>query len=181
LAGHLSIEEIAISISLVLAFIGGVLFIGSKTVPKFVDLLGRTNHSDLVLIGILGVAFGLSFIANQIGVSVATGAFFAGVHPHRPDQVYVVPLATPARYPPNGEFQVWVSNDGGKRWRKRATGLPKKSYFGVLREGMAMDGEDPCGIYLGTTDGEVFCSTDEGNSWHRIAEHLPRIYSVSCV
>jgi CPA2 family monovalent cation:H+ antiporter-2 len=77
--GHLSIQEIAISVSLVLAFIGGVLFIGSKTVPKFVDLLGRTNHSDLVVVGILGVAFGLSFIANQIGVSVATGAFFAGV------------------------------------------------------------------------------------------------------
>ncbi len=77
--GHLSIQEIAISVSLVLAFIGGVLFIGSKTVPKFVDLLGRTNHSDLVVVGILGVAFGLSFLANQIGVSVATGAFFAGV------------------------------------------------------------------------------------------------------
>ncbi|MGH9878458.1 MAG: cation:proton antiporter [Nitrososphaerales archaeon] len=77
--GNLSIQEIAISVSLVLAFIGGVLFIGSKTVPKFVDILGRTNHSDLVVVGILGVAFGLSFIANQIGVSVATGAFFAGV------------------------------------------------------------------------------------------------------
>jgi len=77
--GDLSIQEISISVGFVLAFIGGALFIGSKTVPKFVDLIGRTNHNDLVVVAILGVAFGLSFIANQIGVSVATGAFFAGV------------------------------------------------------------------------------------------------------
>jgi CPA2 family monovalent cation:H+ antiporter-2 len=77
--GNLAIQEIAISVGLVLAFIGGALFIGSKTVPKFVDLIGRTNHQDLVIVAILGVAFGLSFIANQIGVSVAAGAFFAGV------------------------------------------------------------------------------------------------------
>jgi CPA2 family monovalent cation:H+ antiporter-2 len=77
--GNLAIQEIVISIGLVLAFIGGALFIGSKTVPKFVDLIGRTNHPDLVIVAILGVAFGLSFIANQIGVSVAAGAFFAGV------------------------------------------------------------------------------------------------------
>ena len=77
--GSLSIQEIAISVGLVLAFIGGVLFIGSRTVPKFVDLIGRTNRYDLVIIAILGVAFGLAFIANQIGISVAAGAFFAGV------------------------------------------------------------------------------------------------------
>ena len=77
--GSLSIQEIAISVGLVLAFIGGALFIGSKTVPKFVDLVGRTNHHDLVIVAVLGVAFGLSFIANEIGISVAAGAFFAGV------------------------------------------------------------------------------------------------------
>lgn len=77
--GNLAIQDIAISVGLVLAFIGGALFIGSKTVPKFVDLVGRTNHHDLVIVAILGVAFGLSFIANQIGVSAAAGAFFAGV------------------------------------------------------------------------------------------------------
>jgi CPA2 family monovalent cation:H+ antiporter-2 len=77
--GNLSIQEIAISTGLVLAFIGGVLFIGSRTVPKFVDLIGKTNRYDLVIVAILGVAFGLAFIANQIGISVAAGAFFAGV------------------------------------------------------------------------------------------------------
>jgi CPA2 family monovalent cation:H+ antiporter-2 len=77
--GNLSVQEIAVSIGMVLAFIGGVLFIGSKTVPRFVDLIGRTNHYDVVVVAVLGVAFGLSFIANQLGISVATGAFFAGV------------------------------------------------------------------------------------------------------
>jgi monovalent cation:H+ antiporter-2, CPA2 family len=77
--GNLAIQEVAISIGMVLAFIGGVLFIGSKTVPKFVDLVGKTNHYDVVVVAILGVAFGLSFLANQLGISVATGAFFAGV------------------------------------------------------------------------------------------------------
>jgi CPA2 family monovalent cation:H+ antiporter-2 len=77
--GSLSIQEIRVSVGLVLAFIVGALFIGSKTVPKFVDIIGKTNHHDLVIVAVLGVAFGLSFIANEIGISVATGAFFAGV------------------------------------------------------------------------------------------------------
>jgi monovalent cation:H+ antiporter-2, CPA2 family len=77
--GSLSIQEVGISVGLVLAFIGGALFLGSKTVPKFVDMVSKTNHHDLIIVAVLGVAFGLSFLANQIGVSVAAGAFFAGV------------------------------------------------------------------------------------------------------
>ena len=77
--GNLSVQEIAVSVGSVLVFIGGALYVGSRTIPKFVDLIGRTNHDDLVVVVILGVAFGLSFIATQIGISVATGAFFAGV------------------------------------------------------------------------------------------------------
>jgi monovalent cation:H+ antiporter-2, CPA2 family len=78
-SGTLAIEEIAISVGLVLAFIGGALFIGSKTIPKFVDFVSKTNQVDVLVVAILGVAFGLSFIANQLGISVAAGAFFAGV------------------------------------------------------------------------------------------------------
>lgn len=77
--GHLSFEEIAISLGVVVAFIVGVLVIGSRTIPKVVDKAGKTNDYALLLIVILGVAFGLSFIADFIGISVATGAFFAGV------------------------------------------------------------------------------------------------------
>jgi monovalent cation:H+ antiporter-2, CPA2 family len=64
---------------MVLAFIGGALFVGSKMVPNFVDFVSRTNHFDVLLVAILGVAFGMSFIANQLGISVAAGAFFSGV------------------------------------------------------------------------------------------------------
>jgi len=77
--GGPAIGDIVISVGLVLAFIGGALFIGSKTIPKFVDHVSKTNHIDVLLVAILGVAFGLSFIANQLGITVAAGAFFAGV------------------------------------------------------------------------------------------------------
>jgi CPA2 family monovalent cation:H+ antiporter-2 len=77
--GTLRIEEVALSIVMVLAFIGGALFIGSKTIPKFVDFVSKANQVDVLIVAILGVAFGLSFIANQLGISVAAGAFFAGV------------------------------------------------------------------------------------------------------
>ncbi|MGH9982873.1 MAG: cation:proton antiporter [Nitrososphaeraceae archaeon] len=71
--------EILSSIGIVLAFIGGVLVIGSKTVPKFINFVGRTNQHDILIVSILGIVFGLSVIAHEIGISVATGAFFAGV------------------------------------------------------------------------------------------------------
>jgi len=77
--GDLAFEEIAVVVVVVLAFIGGVLFLGSRTIPKLVDIMGKTDRYDLILITVLAVAFGLSFIADAIGISVATGAFFAGV------------------------------------------------------------------------------------------------------
>jgi len=76
---NFSVLELGLSIGTVLAFITGVIIIGSKTIPKFVDYVGRTNQHDLLIVTVLGVAFGLSFIAYEIGISVATGAFFAGV------------------------------------------------------------------------------------------------------
>ena len=78
--GHVSLfPHLAVSVGTVLVFIAGVLIIGSKTIPKFVNYVGKTNQHDLLIVTVAGIAFGLSFIANQIGISVATGAFFAGV------------------------------------------------------------------------------------------------------
>jgi CPA2 family monovalent cation:H+ antiporter-2 len=77
--GHLSVIELGLSIGTVLAFIAGVIIIGSKTIPRFVNYVGRTNQHDLLIVTVLGIAFGLSFIAYEIRISVATGAFFAGV------------------------------------------------------------------------------------------------------
>jgi monovalent cation:H+ antiporter-2, CPA2 family len=77
--GSLSFADVGVSIGITIAFIAGVLVIGSKTVPKLVDYVSRTNQHDVLVVVILSVAFGLSFIAYQIGISVAAGAFFAGV------------------------------------------------------------------------------------------------------
>jgi monovalent cation:H+ antiporter-2, CPA2 family len=77
--GNLSFIDIGFSIGITIAFIAGVLVIGSKTVPKLVDYVSRTNQHDVLVVAMLGVAFGLAFVAYQIGISVAAGAFFAGV------------------------------------------------------------------------------------------------------
>lgn len=95
--GELSGLELITSVGTVLAFIGGALFIGSKTIPKLVNLIGKTNQHDVIVVAILGVAFGLSYIAFVIGISVATGAFFAGVliaesKVHAVTQVLTTPL-----------------------------------------------------------------------------------------
>ena len=95
--GELSGLDLITSVGTVLAFIGGALFIGSKTIPKLVNLIGKTNQHDVIVVAILGVAFGLSYIAFEIGISVATGAFFAGVliaesKVHAVTQVLTTPL-----------------------------------------------------------------------------------------
>lgn len=75
----LSVVDILISISITIAFIFGVLFLGSKTIPRFINFIGKFNQHEVLILVVLGVAFGLAFISYQIGISVATGAFFAGV------------------------------------------------------------------------------------------------------
>jgi CPA2 family monovalent cation:H+ antiporter-2 len=78
-SGDLSIVDILISISITLVFIFGVLLLGSKIVPKFINFIGKYNQHELLLLVVLGVAFGLSFLSYQLGISIAAGAFFAGV------------------------------------------------------------------------------------------------------
>lgn len=96
-SGELFGIDLIISIITVLAFIGGALFIGSKTIPRLVNVIGKSNQHDVIVVAILGVAFGLSYIAFEIGISVATGAFFAGVliaesKVHSVTQVLTTPL-----------------------------------------------------------------------------------------
>ncbi|MGE5781757.1 MAG: cation:proton antiporter [Nitrososphaerales archaeon] len=78
-SGDLSVVDILVSISITIAFIFGVLFLGSKTIPRFINFIGKFNQHEVLILVVLGVAFGLAFISYQIGISVATGAFFAGV------------------------------------------------------------------------------------------------------
>jgi photosystem II stability/assembly factor-like uncharacterized protein len=106
--------------------------------------------------------------------------FPVAVDANEPDRVYVAPLEGDfARVPPNGHFAVWASDNRGKEWFSLDKGFPEVSYFTVLREGMTADNGDPCGLYVGTTTGQLFASRDQGQRWNRITDGLPPILSVT--
>jgi photosystem II stability/assembly factor-like uncharacterized protein len=102
------------------------------------------------------------------------------VHAHEPETIYVVPIKSDAEhYPPDGQLRVYRSRTGGHDWEALTNGLPQKDcYVNVLRDAMAVDQLDPCGIYFGTTGGQVYGSADGGNSWNPIVRDLPAVYSV---
>lgn len=106
--------------------------------------------------------------------------FAAAAHPHDRDSFYVVPLDPGhGRCMPDGQAAVWRTRDAGSHWERLDRGLPQEGAFlGVLREGMAIDSYDSPGLYFGTSTGQVFASTDEGESWQTIAGFLPGVSSV---
>jgi monovalent cation:H+ antiporter-2, CPA2 family len=79
ISGTVSITEVLMPVGLTVAFIAAVLIIGSKTIPRLVDYVAKTNQSDVLVVAVLGLAFGFAYISNLLGISVAVGAFFAGV------------------------------------------------------------------------------------------------------
>ena len=106
--------------------------------------------------------------------------FVIDVHAHQPETVFVVPIKSDSEhYPLDGRLQVFRSRTGGTEWEPLTKGLPQGDcYVNVLREAMAVDGLDACGVYFGTTGGQVYASTDEGNSWNAIVRDLPPVLSV---
>jgi photosystem II stability/assembly factor-like uncharacterized protein len=102
------------------------------------------------------------------------------VHAHEPDTVYVVPIKSDAEhYPPDGKLRVYRSRTGGDEWEALTNGLPQEHcYVNVLRDAMAVDSLDSCGIYFGTTGGQVYASADAGDSWAPIVRDLPAVLSV---
>jgi photosystem II stability/assembly factor-like uncharacterized protein len=106
--------------------------------------------------------------------------FAAVTHPHDRDTFYVIPLDPDhGRTMPDGHAAVWRSRDAGANWQRLDSGLPQRdAYVGVLREAMAVDSDSDPGIYFGTSTGQVFASTDEGETWTQIADYLPAISSV---
>ncbi|HSR48614.1 MAG TPA: hypothetical protein VLL77_11595 [Anaerolineales bacterium] len=106
--------------------------------------------------------------------------FVIDVHAHEPETVFVVPIKSDSEhYPPDGKLRVYRSRTGGYEWEALAKGLPQKDcYVNILRDAMAVDALDPCGVYFGTTGGQVYASPDGGNSWTAIAHDLPAVYSV---
>lgn len=106
--------------------------------------------------------------------------FVIDVHAHDPETVYVIPIKSDSEhYPPEGKLRVYRSRTGGNEWEPLWNGLPQEHcYVNVLREAMSVDRLAPCGVYFGTTGGQVYVSADEGNHWQLIASNLPAVLSV---
>ncbi len=106
--------------------------------------------------------------------------FVIDVHAHEPETIYVVPIKSDSEhFPPEGKLRVYRSRTGGNEWEPLTKGLPQKDcYVDVLRDAMAVDSLDKCGVYFGTTGGQVYASADAGDNWQPIAEHLPAVLSV---
>jgi photosystem II stability/assembly factor-like uncharacterized protein len=106
--------------------------------------------------------------------------FPIAVHAHEPETIYVVPIKSDSEhYPPEGKLRVYRSRSGGGEWEPLSLGLPQQNcYHNVLRAAMAVDTLQPCGVYFGTTGGQVYASPDDGDSWAPIVSDLPRVLSV---
>jgi hypothetical protein len=106
--------------------------------------------------------------------------FVIDVHAHEPETIYVVPIKSDSEhFPIDGKLRVYRSKTGGNEWEELSKGLPERdSYVDVLRDAMSVDQLDECGVYFGTTGGQVYASADSGDSWMAIAEHLPPVLSV---
>ena len=106
--------------------------------------------------------------------------FAIDVHAHEPETIYVVPIKSDSlHYPPDGQLRVYRSRSGGNEWEALDKGLPQKDcYVNVLRDAMAVDSLDECGVYFGTTGGQVYASPNGGDTWTPIAQNLPSVLSV---
>ncbi len=102
------------------------------------------------------------------------------VHAHEPETIYVVPIKSDSmHFPPDGKLRVYRSRSGGNEWEALTKGLPQSDcYVNVLREAMAADQMESCGIYFGTSGGQVYASPDSGDTWTAIARDLPPVMSV---
>jgi photosystem II stability/assembly factor-like uncharacterized protein len=106
--------------------------------------------------------------------------FVIDVHAHEPETVFVVPIKSDSEhYVHEGKLRVFRSRSGGNEWEALTKGLPQKDcYVNVLRDAMAVDSLDKCGIYFGTTGGQVYASADAGDNWNPIVRDLPAVFSV---
>jgi hypothetical protein len=102
------------------------------------------------------------------------------VHAHEPETIYVVPIKSDSEhFPIDGKLSVYRSRTGGNEWEPLTKGLPQSNcYVNVLRDAMSVDSLDSCGVYFGTTGGQVYASADAGDSWAPIVRDLPAVLSV---
>ena len=118
---------------------------------------------------------------HEVSGNLPTDFGFAiDVHAHEPETIYVVPIKSDSEhFPPDAKLRVYRSRTGGTEWEALTKGLPQSHcYVNVLRDAMSVDSLDPCGVYFGTTGGQVYGSADAGDSWTPIVRDLPSVVSV---
>jgi photosystem II stability/assembly factor-like uncharacterized protein len=143
--------------------------------PSRPDVLYMQKHWDVMRSDDAGGTW------HEISGNLPTDfGFPIAVHAHEPETVYVVPIHSDSEhYPPEGKLRVYRSTVGGNEWEPLTNGLPQANcYVNILRDAMAVDTLDPCGIYFGTTGGQVYGSADGGDTWTAIVRDLPPVLSV---
>jgi len=143
--------------------------------PSRPDVLFMQKHWDVMRSDDAGDNW------RKISGNLPTDFGFAiDVHAHEPETLYVVPIKSDSEhYPLDGKLRVYRSRTGGIEWEPLAKGLPEKDcYVNVLRDAMAVDTLDDCGVYFGTTGGQVYASPDGGDNWAPIVRDLPAVLSV---
>ena len=143
--------------------------------PKRPDVLFMQKHWDVMRSDDAGDNW------KEVSGNLPTDfGFVIDIHAHEPETIYVVPITSDSlHYPPDGKLRVFRSRGGGNEWEPLTKGLPQKDcYVNVLRDAMAVDSLDECGVYFGTTGGQVYASADAGDSWNPIVRDLPAVLSV---
>ena len=143
--------------------------------PSRLDVLFMQKHWDVMRSDNAGESW-----QEVSGNLPSDFGFVIDVHAHEPETIYVVPIKSDSEhFPPEGKLRVYRSRTGGNEWEALTKGLPQRDcYVNVLRDAMAVDSLDPCGVYFGTTGGQVYASPDGGDSWAPIARNLPAVLSV---
>jgi hypothetical protein len=143
--------------------------------PGRPDVLFMQKHWDVMRSNDAGENW------HEVSGNLPTDFGFAiDVHAHEPETLYVVPIKSDSEhYVPDGKLRVFRSRSGGNDWEPLSKGLPDRDcYVNVLRDAMAVDRLDECGVYFGTSGGQVYGSADSGDSWTAIVRDLPAVLSV---
>ena len=143
--------------------------------PSNSNLLYMQKHWDVMRSNDAGDSW------HEVSGNLPTDfGFVIDVHAHEPETIYVVPIKSDSEhYPPDGKLRVYRSRTGGNEWEALTKGLPQENcYVNILRDAMAIDSLDSCGVYFGTTGGQVYASPDGGDTWTPIVRDLPPVLSV---
>jgi len=143
--------------------------------PSYPDVIYMQKHWDVMRTKDAGDTW------HEVSGNLPSDfGFPIAVHAHEPETVYVVPISSDSHhFPPEGKLRAYRSRTGGEEWEPLTTGLPQQHcYVNVLRDAMAVDQHESCGVYFGTTGGQVYASNDSGDTWAPIVRDLPAVLSV---